>query len=65
MSRDHTLKNVTEMAEQAETVLFMWERMDKPLCESETQAIVSLLRRLTGNVSSWLGDELAEKERGQ
>ncbi|WP_294900525.1 hypothetical protein [Tatumella sp. UBA2305] len=65
MSLDHTLEQVAEMAEQAETILLMWERIDTPLCESEAQAILTLLRRLTGNVSSWLIEERVDKERGQ
>lgn len=62
MSRDYTLEQVAEMAHQAETILFMWGRVDNPLADSEIDVLTALLRRLTGNVAAWLGDELAEKE---
>lgn len=68
MSRDHTLEQVAEMARQAETVLLMWNRIDSPLCDSETEVMLNLLRRLTGNVAAWLGQEaydVAEREQTQ
>ena len=65
MSRDHTLEQVAVMAEQVETVLLMWGRIDSPLGESETQATVNLLRRLSGHVAAWLIEEQVDKERGQ
>ena len=65
MSRDHTLEQVAEMAHQAEIVCKMWEDYPHRMAESEVSAMATLVRRLSGNVAAWLGDELAEKERGK
>ncbi|WP_241579492.1 hypothetical protein [Rosenbergiella nectarea] len=65
MSRDHTLEQVAEMGEQAEIICHLWEDHPHHLEDCELSALAALLKRLSGNVAAWLGDELAEKERGQ
>lgn len=65
MSRDHTLEQVAEMAHQAEIVCKMWEDHPHRLADCYHSALAALVKRLSGNVAAWLGDELAEKERGQ
>lgn len=65
MSRDHTLEQVTEMALQAELVCRMWEDHPHTMSDTDTSALATLVKRLSGQVYCWLNDELAEKERGQ
>lgn len=59
MSRDITLEQAAERATQAEVILMMLESYPHQLENSELLAIVSLLKRLTGNVASWLIEENA------
>lgn len=63
MKRDHTLEQVAEMAQQAEIICRLWEDHPHHLEDCEHSALAALLKRLSGNVAAWLGDELAEKER--
>lgn len=59
MSRDITLEQAAERASQAEVILMMLESYPHQLEDSELLAIVSLLKRLTGNVAAWLIEENA------
>jgi len=43
----------------------MWEEHPHHLADCDHSALAALVKRLSGNVAAWLGDELAEKERGQ
>ena len=62
MSRDITLEQAAERASQAEVILMMLECYPHQLEDSELLAIVSLLKRLTGNVAAWLIEEQAEQQ---
>lgn len=57
MSRDITLEQAAERASQAGVILMMLESYPHQLEDSELLAIVSLLKRLTGNVAAWLIEE--------
>lgn len=59
MARDITLDQAAERASQAEVILMMLECYPHQLEDSELLAIVSLLKRLTGNVAAWLIEENA------
>lgn len=65
MSRDITLEQAAERASQAEVILMMLESYPHQLEDSELLAIVSLLKRLTGNVAAWLIEEQAEHQVNQ
>jgi len=65
MSRDITLEQAAERASQAEVILMMLESYPHQLEDSELLAIVSLLKRLTGNVAAWLIEEQAEQQVNQ
>ncbi|MFU2318006.1 hypothetical protein [Rahnella sp. PCH160] len=60
MSRDITLEQAAERASQAEVILMILECYPHKLEDSELLAIVSLLKRLTGNVAAWLIEEQAD-----
>lgn len=65
MSRDHTLRQVTEMALQAELVCRMLEDHPHAMSDTDVSALASLVKRLSGRVYCWLNDELAAKEDDQ
>lgn len=62
MARDITLEQAAERASQAEVILMMLECYPHQLEDSELSAIISLLKRLTGNVAAWLIEEQAEQQ---
>lgn len=65
MARDITLDQAAERASQAEVILMMLECYPHQLEGSELLAIVSLLKRITGNVAAWLIEEQAEQQLNQ
>ncbi|KAB8310785.1 hypothetical protein EH227_02640 [Rouxiella chamberiensis] len=65
MARDITLEQAAERASQAEVILMMLECYPHQLEDSELLAIVTLLKRLTGNVAAWLIEEQAEQQVNQ
>ncbi|PBI78601.1 hypothetical protein A9993_02205 [Rahnella victoriana] len=65
MARDITLDQAVERASQAEVILMILECYPHQLEDSELLAIVSLLKRLTGNVAAWLIEEQAEHQVNQ
>lgn len=60
---DITLEEATERAHQAEIICRMMESYPHRLVDTEIIAISTLLRRLTGDVTAWLIEELATKEK--
>lgn len=61
--REITLEQAAERARQAEIICRMVEDFPHQLADSEVSAIATLLKRLSGDVASWLIEELAERER--
>lgn len=61
MSHEITLAKAAEKAEQAEVVSRLLESYPHQMAESEVSAIASLLARLTGEVSTWLIEEQAQR----
>lgn len=62
MSHEITISQAAENAQQAEIICLMLESYPDQMDYSELIAIASLLKRLTGNVSAWLIEELALRE---
>ncbi|EAA0939507.1 TPA: hypothetical protein ACS56L_000108 [Salmonella enterica] len=62
MKREFTLEQVTERAHQAEIIARLVEDYPHRLADSELSAIATLLKRLTGDVTAWLVEELTERE---
>lgn len=62
MSREITLEQADERAHQAEIICRMVEDFPHQLADSEVLAIATLLKRLSGDVASWLVEELAVRE---
>ncbi|END1364419.1 hypothetical protein ABLL29_004566 [Salmonella enterica subsp. enterica] len=62
MSRELTLEQVAERAHQTEIIARLVEDFPHRLADSEVSAIATLLKRLSGDVASWLIEELAERE---
>lgn len=60
--REITLKQAAERAHQAEIICRMVEDYPHQFADSEISAIATLLGRLSGDVASWLIEELAERE---
>lgn len=63
MAHEITLTQATEKACQAETVLQMLESYPDDLTETQLSDVITLVRRLTGEIHSWLIEEQAEKEK--
>ncbi len=62
MSREITLEQAAERAHQTEIICRLIEAHPHRLVDSEISAIATLLRRLSGDVTAWLIEELAERE---
>ncbi|EPS5423201.1 TPA: hypothetical protein R4126_003787 [Klebsiella michiganensis] len=62
MSQEITLEQALERAHQAEIICSLLEVFPRRLVDSEVSAIATLLKRLTGDVTGWLGEELTERE---
>lgn len=62
MKREITLAQAAERAHQAETTCRLIEHYPEQLVDSEVSAMVTLLKRLTGDVAAWLIEEQAEQE---
>ena len=58
-----TLEEATERAHQAEIICRMIESYPDKLVDTEIIAIATLLRRRTGDVTAWLIEEQATKEK--
>jgi len=61
MAHEISLEQVAERAHQAEIICRMMESYPDRMADSEVIAIASLLRRLTGDVCTWLIEEQAVK----
>ncbi|CCG85428.1 hypothetical protein [Erwinia piriflorinigrans] len=62
MSHEITLEQAAEMAHQSEIIARLIESHPHQMQDCEIIAIVSLLSRLTGSVTAWLIEELAQRE---
>ncbi|QLJ67773.1 hypothetical protein HP437_22455 [Serratia marcescens] len=62
MSHEITLEQATERAHQSEIVCRLIESYPHQLESGEVTALASLLARLTGNVTTWLMEEQAQRE---
>ncbi|UBX44892.1 hypothetical protein LD024_00495 [Citrobacter werkmanii] len=62
MSRKITLEQAAERARQTEIIARLVEDFPHRLADSEVSAIATLLKRLSGDVTAWLIEELAERE---
>ncbi|EKZ6833431.1 TPA: hypothetical protein ACPY23_002432 [Klebsiella oxytoca] len=62
MSHEITLEQAAERAHQTEIICRLVEDHPHRLVDSEISAIATLLRRLSGDVTAWLIEELAERE---
>ncbi|EHS3156713.1 hypothetical protein E7703_00595 [Citrobacter portucalensis] len=62
MSRKITLEQAAERAQQTEIIARLVEDFPHRLADSEVSAIATLLKRLSGDVTAWLIEELAERE---
>ncbi|EBW7999827.1 hypothetical protein E1871_06090 [Salmonella enterica subsp. enterica serovar Mgulani] len=62
MTREITLEQAAERAHQTEIICRLMEGYPGCLVDSEVSAIATLLKRLSGDVTAWLIEELAERE---
>lgn len=62
MTREITLEQAAERAHQTEIICRLMEDYPGCLADSEVSAIATLLKRLSGDVTAWLIEELAERE---
>ena len=62
MSHEITLEQANEKACQAEMVLRMLESFPDEIGDKELSHIITLVRRLTGEVHAWLIEEQAIRE---
>lgn len=62
MSHEITLEQAAERAHQTEIICRLVENHPYRLVDSEISAIATLLRRLSGDVTAWLIEELAKRE---
>lgn len=62
MKREISLEQAAERAHQAEIICGLIEVSPRNLADSEVTAIATLIKRLSGDVASWLIEEMAERE---
>lgn len=62
MSREITLEKAAERALQTEIICRLIEDFPHQLADSEVSAMATLLKRLSGDVTTWFYEELAERE---
>ncbi|HBR4754314.1 TPA: hypothetical protein L9W62_000064 [Klebsiella pneumoniae] len=62
MSHEITLEQAAERAHQTEIICRLVKDHPHRLVDSEISALAALLRRLSGDVTAWLIEELAERE---
>ncbi|MDV1609411.1 hypothetical protein [Citrobacter portucalensis] len=62
MTREIALEQAAERAHQTEIICRLMEDYPGRLADSEVSAIATLLKRLSGDVTAWLIEELAERE---
>ncbi|EOT8810070.1 hypothetical protein ACKXK4_004731 [Escherichia coli] len=58
MSRELTLEQAAERAHQTEIIARLVEDFPHHLADSEVSAIATLLKRLSGDVTAWLIEEI-------
>ncbi|MES3566728.1 hypothetical protein QDQ61_13125 [Citrobacter freundii] len=63
MSREITLEQAAERAHQTEIICRLIEDYPHRMADSEVSAIATLLKRLSGDVTAWLIEEMADRER--
>lgn len=61
MSHEISLETIAERAHQLEIIASLVESYPHHLVDSEIAAIATLVKRLSGEVASWLIDELSHK----
>ncbi|EPG2864912.1 hypothetical protein QEG60_003402 [Pluralibacter gergoviae] len=62
MSHEITLEQAAERAHQAEIIARLVEVYPHRMAACEVSAIATLLKRLAGDVTAWLGEEIAQRE---
>lgn len=65
MSREITLEQAAARDHQTEIICRLIEDYPGRLVDSEVSAIAKLLKRLSGDVTAWLIEELADREGKQ
>ena len=65
MSREITLEQAAARAHQTEIICRLIGDYPGRLVDSEVSAIAKLLKRLSGDVTAWLVEELADREGKQ
>lgn len=63
MSHEISLEQAKEKACQAEIILRMLESYPDHIGETELSSVITLTRRLNGEVHAWLIEEQAAKEK--
>ncbi|EBZ6048942.1 hypothetical protein D2121_20040 [Salmonella enterica subsp. enterica serovar Texas] len=58
---DISLEQATEKACQVESLLRMFESYPDTLSETELSSVITLIRRLSGKVHTWLIEEQADR----
>lgn len=62
MSRELTIEQVAKRAHQAEIICRLIEGFPNHLADCEVSALATLLKRLSGDVASWLIEEMSARE---
>ncbi|EAX4622273.1 hypothetical protein GQT51_000053 [Salmonella enterica] len=60
---DISLEQATEKACQVENLLRMLESYPDTLSETELSSVITLIRRLSGEVHAWLIEEQADRRK--
>lgn len=61
MSHEITLEQAAERAHQAEIIAHLVESCPHRMADGDVSAIATLLKRLTGDVTTWLWEEIARR----
>ncbi|WGE30495.1 hypothetical protein PHA77_07800 [Edwardsiella tarda] len=64
MAHEITLAQATEKASQTEAILLMMESFPDELTDSQFSDVITLVRRLAGEVHTWLIEETVQKGGG-
>ncbi|EAO1991562.1 hypothetical protein E0G79_17390 [Salmonella enterica] len=62
---DISLEQATEKACQVESLLQMLESYPDTLSETELSSVITLIRRLSGEVQAWLIEEQADRGKNK
>lgn len=62
MSHEITLEQAHERAYQVEIIARLMESYPHRMADCDIEALSALIARLSGNVVTWLGEEMAQRE---